>query len=620
MPDNNDFELIRLEFEDVKQPITRENKTKGFVAYGDKNDYPDYLLDMFDRSSKHGAIVRGKANFISGKGFAFVDENTPADDKANQIIKKTNNSGESLSDVTKKVALDLELFGGAYLEVLYSKKGLVSEIYHVDFSKIRVSKDLKKFYFSEEWTKEYCGRIVENSQPVYEEIPAFNAANPKGKQILYIREYTPKMSTYPKPNYFASLRYIQIDILISEYHLNGISNGMFASKMINFNNGVPEEPQKKIMEKQVNGKFAGAGNAGKIMLTWNKNKDNAPTILDLSGTEIDKHFDLLNKTVQQEIFSGHRVTSGMLFGIKTEGQLGGRTEIREAFELFQNTYVNDKRELIEKNINVVLGINGIPTVYIQRSEPIGYELSQTAMESVLSEDEKREMLGRKPRTQEEKTAGNTPAPSSFNADGLDDEKDFLIFTQYGTSRQDYDIVESRKLHSLYADTFAVVADLTETQKSIIDLLTKDPKTSPDAIAKVLSISTKAVEALIKGMISDELISVESEKSGVDEVIKRTPTKRGRDGIDTGGGAETTSIKIMYSYEGPKDSRNRPFCRQMLDLDRFYNREEIEQISSRVGYSVWDRRGGWYKPAGATEARPYCRHSWNVNTVIEKKKN
>jgi hypothetical protein len=74
--------------------------------------------------------------------------------------------------------------------------------------------------------------------------------------------------------------------------------------------------------------FQDLKNAGKFMLAFNDSKENEPSIVDLSGTELDKHFDLLNKTVQQEIFSGHKVTSPMLFGVKTEGQLGGRAELQ----------------------------------------------------------------------------------------------------------------------------------------------------------------------------------------------------------------------------------------------------------------------------------------------------
>jgi hypothetical protein len=41
----------------------------------------------------------------------------------------------------------------------------------------------------------------------------------------------------------------------------------------------------------------------------------------------------------------------MLFGVKSEGQLGGRTEMVDAFELFQNTYINVRQTMLEEVIN-----------------------------------------------------------------------------------------------------------------------------------------------------------------------------------------------------------------------------------------------------------------------------
>ncbi len=73
---------------------------------------------------------------------------------------------------------------------------------------------------------------------------------------------------------------------------------------------------------------------------------------------------------------------------------------------------------------------------------------------------------------------------------------------------------------------------------------------------------------------------------------------------------------MYSYEGPQDSRNRPFCARMMQLNRLYTRAEIETISRRLGYSVFDRRGGWWTMPDGVHS-PSCRHDWRSNVVIKK---
>lgn len=610
---DNGVSVITLQFEDVRKPFYREDKSRGFIKYGEQNDYPEYLLDLFDASGKHGAIISGKANFIIGNGFAFEDENVA--DRQKALLDKANNKGESLTQVGAKIALDLEIFAGAYIEVLFNRLGKVSEIYHLDFSKMRTNKDLTKFYYSEEWSREMPnGKLYENKAAHIIELDPFNPQKPKGKQVLYIREYRPKQKVYPKPNYFAALRYVMIDVCIGEYHLNGISNGMFASKLVNFNNGVPDPVDQKEIERKVNNKFAGSKNAGKIMLSFNKSADNAPTVLDLSGTEMDKHFDLLDKTVEKQIFSSHRVTSPSLFGIRTESLFGNRTELRDAFELFQNTYISEKRTLIEQHFNAILSLNRIPKVYLQRAEPLGIGFTEQTIAQVFTQDEIRETLGKKPLTPEQKAEmkANVAAPkaggvpSKFSNDS-NDESDALVFAEFGESKSDFIIKLSKKVLSEKDLNFADTTTIKGIKKSIVELIVDDPLIDAKTIASALDISTNEAESYIESLTNDGLLTTNDKG-------ERMPTADAKDQIDN---SDTTTIKIMYSYEGINDSKNRPFCKKMLELNRIYSREDIEAISARLGYSVWDRRGGWYRPKGADEARPFCRHYWKTNIVMNK---
>jgi hypothetical protein len=71
------FDLLRINFTESKLPKFKENKNKGIVTYGEKNDFPDTLLEFYNRSPKHGAIVRQKARFVAGEE-TLVDGNPSA--------------------------------------------------------------------------------------------------------------------------------------------------------------------------------------------------------------------------------------------------------------------------------------------------------------------------------------------------------------------------------------------------------------------------------------------------------------------------------------------------------------------------------------------------------------
>jgi hypothetical protein len=84
--------------------------------------------------------------------------------------------------------------------------------------------------------------------------------------------------------------------------------------------------------------------------------------------------------------------------------------------------------------------------------------------------------------------------------------------------------------------------------------------------------------------------------------------------------------LKYSYEwkpsvpsSQRDTSEHPsryFCHRMMQLNKVYSRFEIESISARLGYSVFDRRGGWWtQPNG--DHSPSCRHIWMTNVIIKK---
>jgi hypothetical protein len=86
------------------------------------------------------------------------------------------------------------------------------------------------------------------------------------------------------------------------------------------------------------------------------------------------------------------------------------------------------------------------------------------------------------------------------------------------------------------------------------------------------------------------------------------------------------LEILYSYElrpdvdGPPilpNGRTREFCDILLNLNRLYTRQEIEQISLAVDRNVWRYRGGWYSDPTKPHPTPFCRHIWSQNLTVKQ---
>jgi hypothetical protein len=361
--------IFILNFAEARQPVFKEKKGEkgGYIQFGEDNLYPNYLLGLYNGSAKNNAIIKGKVNYITGNGWSVKE----ADPIADQFIKQPNQF-ESLNDLTRKVSIDIEVFGGAYLEIIWSAIGnQLASVTHIDYTKIRSNKDNTQFWYKQDWT---------DRKEEMKVIPTFSTKIRSGKQILYIKEYRPGLETYALPGYMGSLNYIESDIEVSKHVLGNAQTGFSASKMITLPNGEPTPDEKKVITKQFENRFTGS-DGKKFILSFVTDPSRKPIVEDLGASDITKEdFTRVDAIIQQNLFAGHQIVSPMLFGIKTEGQLGGSSEIRSSYEIFKSTYVNDKQQALESVFNMLARIKGAKNdMYIKPVEPIGFELSEAAL-------------------------------------------------------------------------------------------------------------------------------------------------------------------------------------------------------------------------------------------------
>jgi DNA-binding MarR family transcriptional regulator len=672
---------ISIAFSDYAIPEFKESSSSGskWVNYGMDNLYPDYLLHLYRRSPKHGSIVRNKASYILGRGFKFKEEGGNE-----ELLNVVNQDRESLNKVGKKCAIDLSVYGGFYLSITWNKGKSIGDMYHVDYHKVRSNKDNTEFFIKPNGWKDTSGK---NKEEIY---LAFNPETPSGTQILYYKEYTPGLDTYTLPEYIQGLNYAEADALISEHTLSNAKTGFTASKMVNFFNGAPTEEQKREVERQFLKKYSGE-KGSKIIMSFNDDPSRAPTVLDLGVSDLTKEdFQQVDNLITQNLFSVHQVTSPMLFGIRVPGQLGGRSELVDAYEIYKNTYVDDKQEAVAEVFNEVNKFRGCPEVVMIPKEPIGMDvLSNANLLAMLPKEWIYEKIGINPadfpelQTPEATTEITPDAPveaqvvneaikgltgrqhqqllriirqftkGQLTRDqaltmmragyGLSDEEilmmlgetdtedlqfsdDLLLsyFAEMGEPAENYEVIRSMK-SSIFSDADAdahemfAFAEISQLESNILDLIRKDKRITPEALAKVLKSSVPMVEKIINELETKGYLATKVVKVGIDKQTERTTTKEVAKIIKEKTPL-TKEVFIRYSYEGPKDkATNREFCWRLMDLDKVWSRADIETISGRVGYSVWERRGGFYHNPNTKETTPYCRHKWTPLIVIKKKK-
>jgi hypothetical protein len=516
-------------------------------------------------------------------------------------------------------------------------------------------------------------------------------------------------------------------------------------------------------------KFGGTDNAGRFLVNFSDSPETKPELTPLTPSDLDKQFDILNKTVQQEIFVAHRVTSPMLFGVKTEGQLGGRAEMVESYEIFKATYIEDRVQRIERSVNYLASFNGVTGLKLQSTEPISEQLTEAALLQILSRDELREKAGYEPEllkpneavapqemgnsvlaglsasqqdkmlrvvrkyskgdlTKEQATimlqgfglpaeqvdlflgepmefsqefetfadygegvknnakrgielneknnnkcatqTGKVRAQQLANGEGVsletikrmhsylsraetyydnaDSQSDcgyisYLLWggkaalgwsrnklrelgeldemeafesvaMEFGVSADNYQVLRSKPVrfeadNSLLAEFMEVEPENKELDKKILAEIKKTKKVDADQISRRLDVPLEKVSERIEYLISKGRVTIQDRVARI---------------ADTPDTEAEEAFEIRYRYDLRPDATGakvidttRDFCRTLIRLNKLYTRQDIDQMSSIMGFSVWERRGGWYTLPGTDISRPSCRHIWQQQIVVRK---
>ena len=541
------LDLVKLSHYNIPHLVERSNQD--WISFGEDNLYPNYLLELFLGSAINGALIKSIGAMIYGEGLAATNADENADTKES-YLRLTELLHNSDDDVLKDLAMDLKLFGGCYVNVIWSRdRSKISKINHIPAQYIRSGKmvdgEIDTYYYSADWSK--------HKKSEYKPRPyrAFSVEDrSSASQILMIRDKNPALFYGFAPDYVAATDWIQMELEIAQFHLSNITSGMTPSMHVGFSNGVPTEEERRAIERQLNQKFAGSGNAGKILITFNDGKETAPIIEPIQMNDAQSAWEGMSKQAVNQILAGHRVTSPILFGIRSEGGgLGNNAdELRDAYSLFNNTVVIPFQNTLLKGLEKIFRVNDINLdLYFKTLKPadfIDLEVTKTQSE----EDQEKE--------------GVTKEDISDDFVEMSDDEMNGIFENLHGEQIDLDKWE-------VVDEQDEVSDYEEWANSLIKNLNKKD-------------------------FADEIKSNEDKFSYLDKSFYR--------------------VRFKYIKKSRKPSKSsRTFCKNMMRLAKAGFVYRIEDIDKASREGVNKQLGHKGKPYDLFRFKGgvYCRHAWKV---------
>ena len=377
----NKFPVV-TEFASAEVPLFLEKKNKNLIYFGIDNLYPFELIDLYNDSSTHNAIINGKVGYTIGNGLFGEDIETK------KWLSQAN-IDQDWTSLMKSLSLDYELFNGYAIEVIKTKVG--NQYHHIDFANIRLGLD-GTIQYADDWITDKGTR---NYKPNIQYLERYNPRNPEQKRgVIYHVDYRPNLKYYPLPVYVGSLAEIKTDVQIGDYWLNEVENGFVGGTLIQHNNGVPETKEEaEKFEKAFQEKF-GKATGTKIVHLFSPAKDNGSEITNLNGNDLHQRYLEMSNRVKESIFIGHRVTNPILFGVKEEGQLGARNELDLAYEIFTNTYIAERQNTLLRTIKKLAFLEIQKTdIEIIPLKPIDtIDLTSDIILQNLNRDEIRELI------------------------------------------------------------------------------------------------------------------------------------------------------------------------------------------------------------------------------------
>ena len=170
-------------------------------------------------------------------------------------------------------------------------------------------------------------------------------------------------------------------------------NGLAPSMLINFNNGVPNEEERSLIEQRIYQKFSGSSNAGKFILAFNDSAESSATIEPVQLSDAHNQYQFLSDETMRKIMVSHRVVSPMLLGIKDQSGLGNNAdELKTASTLMDNTVIRPFQRLLLDAFDQVLAYNEISlNLYFKTLQPLEF----TDLQNAITKEQVEEETGQK---------------------------------------------------------------------------------------------------------------------------------------------------------------------------------------------------------------------------------
>jgi hypothetical protein len=610
----NSIQQVSLATYTSELAVEKENRS-GWIDYGVRNNYPDFIIQLYNNAPVHNALVNSISFMIAGKG------------TTNEII----------NNAVQGICFDLKLQGGFYAEVIWNINFTeVVKINHLPFENCRLAynsdeDEITGVYYSNDWRK----HREKKNKPVF--IPKYNteSASNEPRQVVFGFTMSPSSMWYSRPDYSGGLNYIELATQIGIFHNSNIQNGLMPSMIINFMNGTPSYEEREAIKDEWESKMTGVQQAGKFIMTFNEDISKAPQIVPFPLTDADKQYQFLSEECTSQTIVAHRCTSPLLFGVRTGGTGFGsnKDEMVIAFEIFKNQVIKPFQQIVKDAFAFLGDFEFIQNDMFDSVDVVQQPVAETPTQAP-------ESTSTTPST----TPSEKVSDVTYNGAQISSALEIVASVGLGTLTKEQAIVflvqflglDVDVAQSMFEQTGNAVAQLSAQKKKSCSITELKSEKGIEPTPEIEEYWLNKLELVGEVIDSEEWELISETDAGTPEEEQQyqfafmetqselksyaKPNEKS-DEMDSG------LYKIRYQYSQNltwKDGElvTRKFCQQMVSLSKkgiIFKYEDIQDMSD-AGVN------GTFAPAGSTTYNLflhlggcYCHHKWNRLIYFRRRK-
>lgn len=328
-------------------PSYQESEARGkdYIQWGEDNKFPTYLYGLYNDVTTLRSIINGTRDFVCGDNIVS---------NIKYLMEEVNKKGEKLYDFIGDIIADYLIYGNAYIQVVRNKGGQVAELYRLSPRYVRTDKKNDLFLYSEDFDKTYVRSAKKLVYPKF--VPE---ATDIPTSVIAMKTENDK--AYGLPLYIASLKECEIQRQLSDFNLSQLENGFFGSFIFNFSNGIPSDEQKAEIERDIQEKFCGSGNAGRFLLNFSDGKENGVTLSKIDIQNFAEKYNVTDTRASKKIYEAFGASS-VLFGVEKETTGFNSEDYEQSFKLYNRVRVKPLQKKIENLFDKIYGTMNTLTI------------------------------------------------------------------------------------------------------------------------------------------------------------------------------------------------------------------------------------------------------------------